>query len=814
MTTVFSYDNAGRQTRRAVLADATAATDAAGAVVTADRVVDFVYDADGRVLNRQTYNNNSAMALITTTTYDPLDRVDQVTDPSGSVTDENYAANGRLSQRAVSDGVGTRTFTFGYDGHDRVTQQTALGTPDLVTTFEWDGLDHRTRSTDARGITARTDFDLIGRRTRLVEDETGVLERQTDFAYNRLSQLVTQTAKNRTSNGTLLADQLTTYRYDSLGRQTRIVYPDSADHADPAACTDCVRAVFDLAGRMKQRIDQRGLATAFVYDDRGLLLTRTTGTDRDTFSYDAVGRMTLTERGTTAVPTAVSSAVIAYTDLGDLDFEIQTIASGTARAVDYNHDQAGNRTQLTYPGGDVLAYTPTVLNQVDTGDLNAAPFLDYDYNGRLLDKRRTITSNPGGNTVYEYDIGYDSHRRVNAIINRFEPGGGGSQTVVSYSFSHDNNGNPLTQTATEGKAAFVADDRAFTVDRLNRLTGTEYFENGQVESTTFDRLGNRESHTNRAGAMTTYTLRNAANEYDTVNGSMVQYDEAGSLAVDQDGRQYSYDEQNRLIQIKASDNTVLANYTYDALGRRIVFEDPVAAVTTRYYFDGRSVVEERDGACPGPNCDARLRFHVNGAQFIDERVTTFEDSTSEFAYYLINQNFSVAGMGNADGSVIDSLDYSSTGDFAGSGQGPPSFFHDAPTPDPPNPDIPPDLDIDLRDFASFQNCFGQTTPTCLAVHDFDTADVSDGDIDLDDYARFVGCLRGPFLTPDQACGQTRPPAPPPPSGTFTLHGRPVDILSDGHTLIPIRARYYDAVNGRWLQRDPTGFADGANLYGS
>ena len=796
MTTVFAYDNAGRQARRAVLADATAATDAAGADVTTDRVVDFVYEADGRLQVRRTYNNNSATPLETATTYDDLGRVDRVTDPSGSFTDQGYAANGRLSQRAVFDGVGTRTFTFGYDGHDRTTRQTALGFPDLVTTFELDGLDRQTRSTDARGIIARTDFDLIGRRTRLVEDETGALERQTDFGYNRLSQLITQTARNKVSDGTPLADQLTTYRYDSLGRQTRIVYPDSGDHADPAGCTDCVRSVFDLAGRMTQRTDQRGLATAFAYDDRSLLLTRTTGTDRDTFGYDGVGRMTLAQRGTTVDPDAVSGDVMAYTDLGDLDFESQTIADGTARTVDYNHDQAGNRIQLTYPGGDVLAYTPTVLDQVDTVNLNAAPFLDYDYNGRLLDKRRTITSDPGGNTVYEYDIGYDSHRRVNAIINRFEPGGGGSQTVVAYVFSHDNNGNPLTQTTTEGMATFVADDRAFAVDRLNRLTDTEYFENGKVESTTFDLVGNRESHTNRAATVTAYGTVNPANEYPTIGGSAVTYDDAGNITVDQDGRQYTYDEQNRLIQIKASDDTVLANYNYDALGRRIVFEDPVAAVTTRYYYDGQSVIEERDAA------DARVRFHVNGAQFIDERVTTFEESASEFTYYLVNQNFSIAGMGNADGSVIERLDYSSTGDFAGGGPGAASFYHDADD----------DLDLDLRDFASFQNCFGQTDPACLAVHDFDTVDPSDGDIDLDDYARFFECFRGPFVTPDQTCGILQRSGAPPPSGTFALHGRPVDILSDGHALIPIRARYYDAVNGRWLQRDPRGYVDGVDLY--
>ena len=42
-----------------------------------------------------------------------------------------------------------------------------------------------------------------------------------------------------------------------------------------------------------------------------------------------------------------------------------------------------------------------------------------------------------------------------------------------------------------------------------------------------------------------------------------------------------YDERNRLIQIKDAGAAVLANYAYDALGRRIMFEDPVAGVTTR-----------------------------------------------------------------------------------------------------------------------------------------------------------------------------------------------------------------------------------------
>ena len=302
MTTVFAYDNAGRQTRSAVLASAASASDAAAANAATDRVADSVYDADGRVTLRHMYNNNAATLLTTTTIYDALGRVDRVTDPSNSYTENVYApANGRLASRNVFDGVGVRTTTFTYDGHDRVKSQTRLGLPDLTTTFTLDGLDRQIRMTDPKGIASRTDYDLVGRRVALLEAEGDAIERQTDFAYNRLSQLTGQTAKNKANSGTPLADQTTTFRSDSLGRPTRTVLPDAdaAQHTAPSTCTDCVRMQYDLGGRMTTRTDQRGLVTTRTYDDRGLVLSQTTGTDVDTFNHDALGRTALAQRGTT-----------------------------------------------------------------------------------------------------------------------------------------------------------------------------------------------------------------------------------------------------------------------------------------------------------------------------------------------------------------------------------------------------------------------------------------------------------------------------------------------------------------------------------
>ncbi len=72
-------------------------------------------------------------------------------------------------------------------------------------------------------------------------------------------------------------------------------------------------------------------------------------------------------------------------------------------------------------------------------------------------------------------------------------------------------------------------------------------------------------------------------------------------------------------------------------------EVPGSDFATRYYYEGSSVIEERDGA------EVRPRYHVNGAQYIDERVTTLDDATGEFSYYILKDLFTVSGVGDADG---------------------------------------------------------------------------------------------------------------------------------------------------------------------
>jgi RHS repeat-associated protein len=412
--------------------------------------------------------------------------------------------------------------------------------------------------------------------------------------------------------------------------------------------------------------------------------------------------------------------------------------------------------------------------------------------GWLPDKRRVRTANTADATVYEVDWDYhDYHRWYTAVTNTLEIPGN-RQTVARHAFPlHDNNGNVLQQMA-DGLPQFAGDDREFQVNRLNQLIGTNYTTYGQTESVTLDAVGNLESRTDRTGTLTDYISPerpNAANEYRYIGGVAVQYDPAGNLSIDEAGRHYYYDEQNRLVEVRAADDsTVLASYDYDALGRRI--EATIGGVTTRYYYTGQQMLEERDAS------DARLRYHIPGCQYVDEQIATYTDATGRWEYYLLGAQFNVIGRGNADGSAIEAVDYASSGDFAGRWAVSSPFDFDR------------DLDVDRGDFMVFQDCFtgeggGPPDPGC------EDKDLNhDSDVDEGDFAIFEPCVSGTWMPIDPACLGSDLPA----SGSFAMHGLMVDVLPDGKTLLFARARHYDPQHARWLQRDPLGFVDGPNLY--
>lgn len=68
------------------------------------------------------------------------------------------------------------------------------------------------------------------------------------------------------------------------------------------------------------------------------------------------------------------------------------------------------------------------------------------------------------------------------------------------------------------------------------------------------------------------------------------YDNAGNLTRDKNGYSYAYDYENRLVEIRKTNDTItVATFAYDAFGRRIEKVDTTAGSTKRFYYDDQRI---------------------------------------------------------------------------------------------------------------------------------------------------------------------------------------------------------------------------------
>ncbi len=64
-------------------------------------------------------------------------------------------------------------------------------------------------------------------------------------------------------------------------------------------------------------------------------------------------------------------------------------------------------------------------------------------------------------------------------------------------------------------------------------------------------------------------INDLTNRYNDIDSDDCTYDAAGNMTVDPNGYQYTYDYENRIIEIEDVGDTTVAEFAYDALGRRI-----------------------------------------------------------------------------------------------------------------------------------------------------------------------------------------------------------------------------------------------------
>ncbi|MDT3443600.1 DNRLRE domain-containing protein [Pseudofrankia sp. BMG5.37] len=484
--------------------------------------------------------SRDARNQVTTTSYDALGQVTQITHPS-------YTPPGGSAI--------TPTESWTYD--DNGNPLTHTDTRGQTVTTVYDKLDRIVAVTDPQ-VTGQPEAGV----SRYVYDDAGNLLDTVDqngawtiYAYDDLDRLW---ASSPTERSPLQA--FTTYiDHDDAGDVTRTLRP--SNFATGASAT----AVYNGAGDLTEQHDEADKVTSYTYDQSGRITSVTDPLGRSAhYTYDRAGRQTTTEQysdtdtllRSTSVGYDPAGNVTSQTDpnghastftydaLGQLRTITVPVSSGTSITSSAGYDAAGNRTRLTDGLNNTTTYT---FNSLGLPEKTIEPSTTAYPN--LADRTWQVSYDAGGLPTAQLEPGgviravsYDELGRVTA-----ETGSGGGATAASRAMSYDLVGN-LAEVDEPGGGS-----QMFGYNDRGLLTGA--WGDGGTSSFVYDEEGR--------------TLQRA----DPGSWSDYYYDARSRLvavgaAITGDTRGYDYDDAGQLTSIDYHGGTgATQTFDYDQLGR-------------------------------------------------------------------------------------------------------------------------------------------------------------------------------------------------------------------------------------------------------
>ncbi|WP_247422774.1 RHS repeat domain-containing protein [Ralstonia pseudosolanacearum] len=449
-----------------------------------------------------------------------------------------------------------------------------------TTRYAYDDAGNLTQVTDPRGLVTKFTYDVLNRRTAMLEPPAspGAAAPATAFAYD---------GQDRISRVTDPRSLVTSYTTDGLGNTTQQQSPD----------TGVSKATYDAAGNLTSRTDARGKTTTYSYDALNRLTKAAYGHGAPSvFEYDGGADPLPNDIGhLTRVTDESGSTRFQYDGFGHLIRKTQTTtANGVAKTqvAAYAYGTSGNSAGMlasqTYPSGNVIGYsyddtgriagiTLTTANgsMALLSDIQYQPFgkptgwtwgngtaytRSYDLNGRLTQFPLGATAGTGATpNGLSRTVNYDAASRITAYTHADTSGDTGSKTAKSanQSFGYDDQDRLISFLPAYGSQTYRYDANGNrTGQTIGGLTATESVD----------------AASNRLKASTAGWMR-MAYRYDA-NGNLISN---GWLT-------YQYSDRGRLAS--AAFGYVTTHYSYNALGQRVVksgFAVPTGAI--RYVYD-------------------------------------------------------------------------------------------------------------------------------------------------------------------------------------------------------------------------------------
>ena len=484
-------------------------------------------------------------------------------------------------------------------------------------------------------------YDGLGRKTKMIADPNSPsypdrINQVTEYAYDTIGRQISISGYAKDSDAA--TKQSTTYDYDKMGRITKITYPDSA----------AIEYAYNAAGKVWKRTDQRGIETFYTYDHTYTMTQKqvTAGGTATTelFTYDGLGRMLTAQK--LEGQTQISLSEFAYNDLGRMSGASETLLTLSEKNIQYAYDNAGFRTQITYPDSSVINRTNDWAGRINTLTQGSTTLVDYSYIGSRTAQR--AYPEPDVTTTSKYD----NLGRIATI----DAGTG----YVKFDYAYVAKTNNIDSIQFDHRTGQPYN--TFQYDGLDRITNVQYLSNqNDVEAFPMDDLGNRVGNVTQRDGVHNYTSTtpNLTNRYTAIDSNSITHDAAGNMTVDSKGYQYVYDYENRVVSISklwGETEVPVADYVYDALGRRIqrtVYREGNLYYTDRFYYNDSWQYLMKEMYWPG---DDPVCVNFVYGNYIDELLLC-QNGTSTRYYYLHDHLYSPAAAISSSGTILERCEY-------------------------------------------------------------------------------------------------------------------------------------------------------------
>jgi len=715
-----------------------------------------VEGTSGPVSSLSVSHNQSRLGII----KDGLDQIARV---------EHYDAN--LNPTQVIDKNG-HAWHYSYDS---VTGNlTGIVNPENeVTNYEYDATEPNDliAVTDPAGDITRFEYDTKGNveRTIRIVDGSNI---ETSIARYTNGQVETITTPSNSSANT---EAETRYTYDALGYLSTVT--------DPLGNVSTFS--YDPGGRLRNKEDPDHVDIDYSYYPLNQVETVTDMLDRiTTYTYDRNGNLDTIED---------PRNIITDYDYNNRDL-IETVTSATTRIAKYDYDEAGRTTRITnakdnfwemsYDEAGNLNSKTTPLNFIDTFD-------EYYPDGTL--KRLTDRNSREINYVYD-GVGRMTAMNITS----------GNQYAYHY---YDNGYLESITRNTIQVGSFLYDARgkltSYT-DSSNKTVTYTYYPGGNLHTITYPGSKIVTYDYDARNLLTSVTdWRGRSTSYDYTDGGRLEkitYPNGTYI-------EYLYDAYFRLVTVsnKESDGTVIAQYTVD------VFDDlgapeqvtttggipaPVPALNETYSYDDNNRISSAGTATFTHNDMGEILTKVQGTN-TDSFNWDSDDIPGRLQSMVVNgtaRNYEYDGLGNRIATTVGGVTTKYVLDVSGR-----------------LANVIAETDVNGNVTAYYLHGLGLIgkieTDTAESAHYYhydrrgNTVALTDDTGNVTDQYSYDP---DPFGCSIEKQGVTENP--------FTFVGR-YGVMDEGDNIFYMRARFYNAKVGRFLNEDPIGFGGGGlNLY--